>query len=306
MKSKKYATIFSLLLTLFSLIIYTIFNFFLIFQEKLMDYLIVIISGVFTGALLTFIISFAEYFSEKKIALIRYFNLITQFTNQLSGLSYLFIENPVAVKKCLKELKSNKLSKDIQNYNEEEKLKSIIKNDLNPQLSLKINLDNLVEERFPFYIKKIENQILLVMNQYIYIKNLSFLEIENAFGELDFMISKYKKKVLYPIYLKIKNLHDHIIEKSIHFENYNKYSYKNNDLMIDHIFNIQENLFSTKDCNSYINVFNDFYSKISKEIKLQRNKLFNDIGLTTIKKEEIYVIPKYETLLNNDYKSEIY
>lgn len=240
------------------------------------EYFIIISSGLFTGAFLTFLISLRDYFIERRETLERIYLASEDLQRSFSKLEYIFPdESKELITNLFSEIDSNKINEkfneqifgcssyrvDTELYKQERPISYEVKeqfvNDIyeryvpkdrqmenNEKNKIKNCVDDLCDEK----ITKYEKQIEKVIKSYLYFNSVRTRELTAAFGRLDFILPFANKRIRNHIYnnLYIKQIKtiNTIKERNYHFNLYLEGKGGNRGVMLNFIWYLQDMLVS--------------------------------------------------------------
>lgn len=266
------------------------------------EYVIIISGGVFTGAVVTFLIAIKEYQDERRHALENYYSLCSGFLQNFYNLKYLDIQQPVElIKQCYWEIDENRnkrssneqlrrmileSGRDIHEFEEvceqvyeEEKFSEKEKMfdwiwDHTEDYAKAIYKEPYrkkayLEEEYDKIIAKYDEQIERVMQQYIAIRKLRYNEVENGYGAIDFIFKnkKVRNQFIYKnIHKKQRDMFRLIQQEAWHFEQYFEQEHGNKGVMISKILEIQSALFETKGNDASIVVYGQYCYEVEQEL----------------------------------------
>ena len=158
-------------------------------------------------------------------------------------------------------------------YVEKEKMKQYMWDALDDRTRLIFEKENeksqYQNEEYDKIINEYYIEIDAVMKQYIEIRKLSYSQVENAYGQIDFFKANknIRNSFIYEhIHKKQRDIFHFIIEEAWHFEQY--YTFKNGNVpvMISKILDIQDKLFSRKETELGFTIYNDFWYRVDTEL----------------------------------------
>lgn len=280
MKSKKHLIITSIVIVVVSLLVFTFLNFHIypnwlrlwlgkgIPVSELRNYFIIISSGTFTSALVTLLIGISEYRVERQVALEDFCDANIRYIADLYNLEYLRFDIPTELlqkyyaeiseipftgnkKRYTHEYESQKKIKDYLWHREPESVKEFYCTPSAKMVFLK--------EKFDKVINEYDNQIDVIMKQYILLaEKMNRQELNKTISRIDFLFgnSKYRKDFIHKrIYAKQTELLGKIKNISYHFRTYYESTNGNKPVMIEFIVDMQNYLFSTRQHNQYLHVY---------------------------------------------------
>lgn len=306
MKNKKYTIIITFVIFIAGIIWFAILQFRwyellgfyggTIFLSNLRQFGIVVSSGLFTSALVTFIISASEYRNERLEALENIYLAAEDLEREFLKINYFLPDEPKElVQNVLGELDNNEtnirfnkqLAEDVLRFKNQQKADEFYrinwkKLNYDAQKAFRDyvweNTNKRIKEIYtePFQIKeyldkecrekieKYRNQLENAMKSYLRFQDIRTKTLTAAYGKLDFIFSN--KSVRYHIY---KNLYhklveevDLINEKNYYFKEYFNGKGGNKALQCSFIWELQESLLSEDEYYYY----RQFNFDLTKEI----------------------------------------
>lgn len=240
--------------------------------EALKELLVIIFGGVYTSAFVVMIIGIGEYQDEKRKALEYYYSKSSAFLQHFKNIEYFDLRYPKElVQKCFWEESNNHIKDDMNKqmdniviqsgknikakhekfeYTEKSKLKPYIWDELDESTKQRFKgvdeKNKYLDMEYNSVMEEYHKSLDIIMKQYIEIKNLTYDEVENAYGQLDFFYGNKKIRnsfIFKELHKKQRDLWHFIIQESWHFEQY--YSAKNGNIpvMIDKVLEIQNKIF---------------------------------------------------------------
>lgn len=284
MKGKKDGIIWSIVLIVFSIIIFFVLQFHLytdgfkniirsILPFKLSEwreFFMVIMSGIFTSSFVTLIMNCSDYKNEKRDALENYFLVSIKFLFNIFGLKYLYIEEDIElIRNYYRERSANNLYKRKGNFQE-----------LNYKAKLELqewiwkNESKNTRKRF----RKVKSQYLMdclekitskydqeldeIAAQYKKISEFEFREVDDALRKIDFLFTNKSNRNMFIykfLYGKQRDLLNKI--ESCNFNEIEENEYKK-AIILDKILNIQDEIFVVEDNKFGKSIYNQYYYEI--------------------------------------------
>lgn len=224
------------------------------FSYNLRVSVITISSGIFTGAVVTLLISIKEYLYERKKALLNIYSELFDIQNAFMSIKPFIPEVPVElVAECLRELDSNSLFEELNtqlaenkadvkpdclftcSYSAKEKYKyammSNMTNEWIAELKTLYNLNEVLEHEYTRNMEKYTKELGDSIDSYIEFENLSNKDLAMAIEELDFIFSnntikRRYEKLNYRILNVLSLIHNRINTfKSYHEKGASKATY---------------------------------------------------------------------------------
>lgn len=216
--------------------------------------------GVLGSGVVSFVMTFSEYFVEKRFVQERYCSAVYKILVRINKITYMPInEETRLIVEYNYERQSNKALSGLETiphttafqklcdyYNEEESIDwgVFIPNDKRTQV--------IIDARLQVIKTNIEN----VMKSYISIESVSLEEMENAYGELFFIsdlfkLKKYRKitEIYLAIHEKIREMYNSIILENYHFNLYFSAENGNLPIMVSKIEQCNNKLFWVEKLN---------------------------------------------------------
>lgn len=219
MESKAKAVRASIILTAISI-------FLTIITYKRLDLLFTIFSGLFASTVVTLIIYLTEYKVVKKQCLEKYWYAANEEVQLISAIKIFSYEGNV------EEL--------------QQKLMKYFMDDEKYQW-LHAGFDGKVETPEYKEFAEVKKNAISVMKSYITVSDHRFSDLENAYGDIYFLVpvfGKQKKKWIYDnIHTPLRDLHNEIVGECFHFRSYLNEEQHNLAIMIDKILELQEKIF---------------------------------------------------------------
>lgn len=230
MTAKKWVTIVTFICTLIAIISMPIFKKFC--EEGNIGYDIAL--AVFGSALLGFIMSLVEYFSERKKAMEQFWHEAGRVLVQFRKAKYIHFDEPEEIvtgciaenyyNKCAKEFppgvaevfglkESHEYLEKYTQWMEENEPMSFTEND-----DVRVVLNQVCISRMENY----ENTINEVIDNYIGLSKISLYELDNAYGNLNFIFANksIRFRAYNEIFNKIRTIRQKIMEETYHFNLY--------------------------------------------------------------------------------------
>lgn len=281
MKGKKSGIIWSIRLIILSFVLFFILQFHL-YTDSIKDMLnnilpfhlsdwrdffMVIMSGIFTSSFVTLIMNCSDYKNERRDALENYYNASILFLSHFQNIEYLYIvEDIELVRAYYLERNSNYVRKNISekadlNYRSKEKLQSWMWENTDEEIRKRLEkqkqeyLDATLESIVADYDQQLEH----IAKQYIEISELSYQDVENACGKIDFLFTnKLNRK---GFICKFIHKRQRELWKKIRLESYyfKQFSIQTNAIVIlDKILKLQNEIFEIEHCRYGKNIYNQY------------------------------------------------
>ena len=220
MKAKKWLTIITLLFCVVSAVVALCTN------KKVYDFFM----AIFGSALLGFIMSLIEYFTERRNAMEKFLIAAYKLKNEFYKLKYIDLDDPKdLIIDCIVEEEKNKyyqnlsekFGKDLSNIDHSKRNYYISWIKENEVLTF-LEDENIDEKLLQVYNQRIEvckKTFDERMDMYIKFGRISIDDLLNAYGNLDFVFGNktLRTKAYKSIYLKFKEFKGNILSKACFF-----------------------------------------------------------------------------------------
>lgn len=261
MKAKKWLTMISLVITVVSLFIS-------INIGKNSNCVIYDISmAIFGGAILGFIMSLIEYYVERQRAMEEFWLQATKVLNELKKIKYLDVDAPInLIVDAIREEDTNILQGKFHFLSEEQKISISAKKNLiswyekNGLVSFdeKNDINMELKKLYDLKMNNYKEIFLQCMNSYREASTVELGNLDNAYGNLDFIIAnRYIRKKAYElIYDKLRKIVYQFQLEVYHF-NLFKNGHGNFPVCILKVFELNQEYFLQKEekFQDYINIF---------------------------------------------------
>lgn len=281
MRGKKSGIIWSIRLIIISFFTYFILQFHLytdIFKNIIgsilpfnlsdwRDFIIVIMSGIFTSSFVTLIMNCSDYVNERRDALEDYYNASILFLSHFQNIEYLHIvEDLELVRAYYLERSSNYVRKSMSEtaslrYESKRKLQNWIWKATDEKIreQLKKQEQDYLDARLESIIAGYDQQLERIAQQYTELSELSYQDVENACGKIDFLFTnKLNRKDF--IYRFLHN-RQRDLWKKIRFESFyfKQISLQSNAIVIlDKILKLQNEIFMAENCRYGKKIYNQY------------------------------------------------
>ena len=299
MKGKKDGIIWSIILIVFSAIIFFILQFHLYTNDfrNLMksilsfnlsewrEFFMVIMSGIFTSSFVTLIMNYSDYKNERRDALENYYTLSSEILQNFRNLDYLYIKEDLdLIRNYYLERSSNNMRMCLgndKNLNYKAKLalqEWIWKNESRETRKLfrKVK-QKYLSERVEEIISEYDQQLEVIADQYVKLSELSYQKVENAYGRIDFLFTNRLNRNGF-IY---KFLHDKQrgLLNEIIFESYHLKNRDSNDITIvilDKVLLLQDKIFKLEDVEYEKEIYNQYCYEITCNLEFLLQLTYKD------------------------------
>jgi ribosomal protein S15P/S13E len=242
---------------------------------NIQQFLLSIFLSVFGGAIVSLIIYISEYIIAKRECLENYYSASCKVLDKFSNLQPIYFVIPKDLELRYTEIIEDK--SDLKSLDPKEFFNRV---NLEKNSSTLNELINYYKNQNSSEYEKYMQNIKDVMTQYIDISNTSYLDVEDAYGKIDYLFSrKARSKIYHNIHVPQRDMLDKIRYASCHFKLYLKGETTNTIVIIDYILGLQKLIFSydIKDHEGacYLTVYNSYYSEISKALEIFRASIYN-------------------------------
>ena len=315
MTAKKWITRITFLISLISLPA-SIFTFFLYqWGYPCAELLYSIALAIFGSAMLGFIISLIEYFTEKRKTLDEVFDELARVSQKISTAKYFFTAEPTEmVKNCLREEWLNSYYQLTgSNVKDDAKKELISYFEENSNFSPKDigSYDEMLQSWFEAKMKEYDEKISCSMSAYIEIAEIDLNSLKKAYKNLDFMFRscELKKWLSDNVYKKIKKDRDVVkTDYAYHFKNYiAAKNGGNKSVMLDFLLELNERFFCVDaDETQYvkkIKVYAKLKAEIDTKIEEYRCKVYGE-KFAPLEMELVFASGHARPLINWTEKTE--
>jgi len=267
MKSQKWATIITFLCSMFSLTALIVF--FILGSSWSLGYDIPL--AIFGSAILGFIISMIQYYSEKRKCMENFYIESLSILNDISKFKYLWLPyNKEKISNCLQYEYPKDMSTD----------KTSAKENLMRDI---INNHQYVPNKDAKYAETIENigsDMDECMNIYINFSKVELRQLHDSFGGLDFIFAnKSIRNTAYEtIYSNITDTYNFVSEKAWHFTQYFNATNGNKAMMLNNLLEMNNEFFTNNKgkikCNWKDIIYRKKHYDISQELEKFRCKIY--------------------------------
>ena len=308
MSAKKWVTIVTFFFTMFAVILLPIFDYY----ECNIGYDISL--AIFGSALLGFIMSLVEYFTERRKAMEQFWLEAGQVLAQFRKAKYIKFDEPEdLVISCIAENYENrwiqnnptlaKLSEIEESHEQQDKFIEWIDEHEAHSFSEDDDIEAILEKIYASRINSYEDLVKSVIDNYIKLSQISLSELDNAYGNLNFIFANksIRFKAYNNIYDKIRTIRNKIVMETFHF-NLLKEGKGNFVVCMDKAIEVSKTLFSQKKINQNgiesICIYQEQFDDIAESLEDFRAKIY--LGA---KKEQIKRIPVSGSIINfQNYK----
>lgn len=323
MKSKKHIVQLSFIVMITSLIVFTVLEFRLYpynvqiwisnllgnNAKKMEDYLIVIFSGIFTGAILSVFVTLREYMDAKEYDLVEYYKASSEINRQIRKIPYLDIRQPYdLVEACIAEEDGNRsrvryneqLKRAIEesecteenkhiayenNYEEmifatKEKMQEYIWDMLDEKTKERLEeigqRIHFLEQEYSNIMQGYYAKIDEIMRYYIELSETDYWNVEVGYGKIDFLLGNKKKRnafIYERLHDKERNILRKIKWKVRHFHQYYQADIGSLRVPLREIVDLQNDIFEMVDEEWGYKVYNS----LSFELDTDLTKLLKSV-----------------------------
>ncbi len=262
MKGKKDGIIWSIRLIIFSAIIFFVLQFHLYTDEfrdvmrsilpfnlsEWREFLMVIMSGIFTSSFVTLIMICSDYKNERRDALVNYYLVSSNIMSSFRNIEYLYIGEEIEL---------------IRNYYLERS-----SNNMHIQRGM-----DCVES----LISKYDQELDRIITQYIKLSELNYREVEDAYENINFLFTNKlnRNEFIYKhLHERQRDLLNKIKLESYHFKNH--YSKDTAVVMLDKILELQKEIFAVEENKYGINIYNQYCYEITCNLEFLLQITYKD------------------------------
>ena len=247
--------------------------------------------AVFGSALLGFIMSLVEYFSERKKAMEQFWIEAKRVLAQFRKAEYIYFDEPEdIVTGCIAENYYNKRAKELPpgvsgifgpeesheyqkkyiQWMKENEPMSFTEND-----DIGVILNQVCISRMENYEKNVNE----VIDNYIELSKISLYELDSAYGNLNFIFSNknIRLKAYNEIFNKIRTIKQKILEETYHFNLY-KDNKGNFAVCMNKAIEVSKILFTEKkkseDAYDYVSIYQKEFDDIEESLEVFRTKIY--------------------------------
>ncbi len=262
MKGKKDGIIWSIRLIIFSAIIFFVLQFHLYTDEfkdvmrsilpfnlsEWRDFLMVIMSGIFTSSFVTLIMNCSDYKNERRDALVNYYLVSSRFMRNFWNIEYLYVGEEIEL---------------IRNYYLERSSNN---------MCMQMGMDSVES-----FISKYDQELNKIIAQYIKLSELDYGEVEDAYGNINFLFTNKlnRNEFIYKyLHERQRNLLNKIKLESYHFKNY--YNKDTAVVMLDKILELQKEIFTVEEKQYGKNIYNKYCYEITCNLEFLLQLTYKD------------------------------
>lgn len=247
--------------------------------------------AVFGSALLGFIMSLVEYFSERKKAMEQFWIEAKRVLAQFRKAEYIYFDEPEdIVTGCIAENYYNKRAKELPpgvsgifgpEESHEYQKKYIQWMEENEPMSFTENDDigNILNQVCISRMENYEKTVNEVIDNYIELSKISLYELDSAYGNLNFIFSNknIRLKAYNEIFNKIRTIKQKILEETYHFNLY-KDNKGNFAVCMNKAIEVSKILFTEKkkseDAYDYVSIYQKEFDDIEESLEVFRTKIY--------------------------------
>ncbi len=262
MKGKKDGIIWSIRLIIFSAIIFFVLQFHLYTDEfkgvmssilpfnlsEWRDFLMVIMSGIFTSSFVTLIMNCSDYKNERRAALVNYYLVSSRFMRNFWNIEYLYVGEEIEL---------------IRNYYLERSSNN---------MCMQMGMDSVES-----FISKYDQELNKIIAQYIKLSELDYGEVEDAYGNINFLFTNKlnRNEFIYKyLHERQRNLLNKIKLESYHFKNH--YNKDTAVVMLDKILELQKEIFTVEEKQYGKNIYNKYCYEITCNLEFLLQLTYKD------------------------------
>ncbi len=299
MKGKKDGIIWSIILIVFSVVIFFVLQFHLYTDafknimrnilpfnlSEWREFVMVIMSGIFSSSFVTLIMNYSDYNNEKRDALVNYYLASSRFMRNFRNVEYLYIGEEIDL---------------IRNYYLERSSNNMrIKMGMNQELNYKAKLalqewiwknesretrrqfrkikQQYLSDRAENLVSKYDQELDKITGQYIKLSELNYREIEDAYGNINFLFANKlnRNEFIYKyLHERQRNLLHKIKMESDHFKNH--YSKDTAVVMLNKILELQKEIFAVEKSKYGKNIYNQYCYEITCNLEFLLQITYKD------------------------------
>ncbi len=247
--------------------------------------------AVFGSALLGFIMSLVEYFSERKKAMEQFWIEAKRVLAQFRKAEYIYFDEPEdIVTGCIAENYYNKRAKELPpgvsgifgpEESHEYQKKYIQWMEENEPMSFTENDDigNILNQVCISRMENYEKTVNEVIDNYIELSKISLYELDSAYGNLNFIFSNknIRLKAYNEIFNKIRTIKQKILKETYHFNLY-KDNKGNFAVCMNKAIEVSKILFTEKkkseDAYDYVSIYQKEFDDIEESLEVFRTKIY--------------------------------
>lgn len=299
MKGKKDGIIWSIGLISFSIVIFFVSQFHLYTDEfkniirsvlpfelsEWREFFMVIMSGIFTSSFVTLIMNYSDYKNERRDALVNYYLVSSRLMRNFRNIEYLYVgEELELICNYYLERSSNNMRMQMgmdKELNQKAKLalqEWIWKNERSEtRRQFKKIKQQYLSDCVERLISKYDQELDKVTTQYIKLSELSYREVEDAYGNINFLFANKLNRngfIYKHLHERQRDLLHKIKMESYHFKNH--YSKDTAVVMLNKILELQKEIFVVEESKYGKNIYNQYCYEITCNLEFLLQLTYKD------------------------------
>ena len=276
MRAKRWVTLVTFSLTLVSIVLIIKFKNF----ECNVEYDVAM--AIFGSSILGCIMSFVEYFSERKRAMEEFYQEAIRILAKFRKAKPLQLTEPEElIRNCIFEKMKNddyvslKMDDEVQ-YTEKVKYLEWLKK-YKPEIFIGVGADE--EKTYQTKIEEAETMIKDCIYNYSQLAHISFTKLDSAYGNLDFLVANHtiRVKAYNEIFDKMRSIRNEIFLANTHFELW-KHGKGNFIFCTDKVIEINKKLFieekSEEENVVSVSIYQKEFDDIEESLEKFRRKIY--------------------------------
>ena len=233
--------------------------------------------GILGSGIVSFVMTFSEYFVEKRFAQENYYNASIKIVNELHSITYVSIgEESKLIAAYDRECQFNETFKMLRINSEAERYEQLCEFYKNNTEWLNGVSDDLKKIIIKTRIEKIKKCVEEGMNSYLKVSSISLGELESAYGKLYFITdifkikhAKARSKIYLSIHKPIREICKIIKQENYHFNIYLSSQEKNMPIVVEKLDFCNKHLFlverkNAKECVVWARWCDEQYEVLEK------------------------------------------
>lgn len=270
MKSKVWTLRIAIILSFVSLIVAFVINF--CFKENnTNNFILSIVSGIFSGTIVSVFIYIAEYNTEKRKVMENYYILANEYMNHYLNL------------KCYTKTQEDNILLGYNNYKLYHNSELCDKTSEYENTISFYNLDaacykeniNYLDKKLEYFYAEIDE----VLDRYLVFDTIKFIDIDTARADMYFFWNqKYRDKIYGNIHIPLREMFYQVHTVCQHIKLYKKGKSDNLFAVLDIINELQKNIFKTdivdNEDECYSKIYNIYCDNLYSELEKFRAKMY--------------------------------
>ena len=299
MKGKKDGIIWSIVLIGFSIVIFFVLQFHLYTDgfkniirgvlpfelSEWREFVMVIMSGIFTSSFVTLIMNYSDYKNERRDALVNYYLVSSRFMRNFRNIEYLYVGEEIElIRNFYLERSSNNMCMQM-GMDKELKYKAklalqewIWKNESRgTRRQFRKIKQQYLSDCVESLISKYDQELDKIIAQYIELSELNYREVEDAYGNINFLFTNKlnRNEFIYKyLHERQRNLLHKIKMESYHFKNH--YTRDTAVVMLDKILELQKEIFAVEESKYGKNIYNQYCYEITCNLEFLLQLTYKD------------------------------